>query len=74
MNLLPLKGGNYLIELKKKLNHVLFTIDTLKIQKENSEFPCGRLRIWHHCSGLGHCYGSGLIPGPGTFTGAAKNK
>ena len=28
-----------------------------------------RLRIWCcHCSGLGGCYGVGLIPGPGTTT------
>ena len=35
------------------------------------------LRVWH-CprSGLGHCCGSGLIPGPGTYIcrGAAKKK
>ena len=30
---------------------------------------CCGLRIWCcHCSGSGHCCGSGLIPGPETFT------
>ena len=34
------------------------------------------LRIWCHCSGLGHCRGSGLIPAPGfsTCPGHGKNK
>ena len=35
------------------------------------EFPLGTagLRIWRcHCSGVGHCCGTGLIPGLGTST------
>ena len=31
---------------------------------------CSRLRIWHcHCSSLGCCCGTALIPGPGIFAG-----
>ena len=38
---------------------------------------CSRLRIWHcHCSGSGHCYGMGWIPGLETShaLGMAKKK
>ena len=43
-----------------------------RLQKELFfRFPwkLSRLRIWHgHGCGSGHCYGMGLIPGPGTST------
>ena len=33
------------------------------------EFPCGQLRIWRcYCSGSGHCFGVGSIPGLGAST------
>lgn len=33
------------------------------------------LRIWYcHCSGMGHCYGMGLIPGPRTSCSQKKKK
>ena len=47
--------------------------------KSHAGFPqwLSGLRILHcHCCGSGHCYGVGLIPGPGTSTccGHGQNK
>ena len=49
------------------IRKILMNLIVLKI-KSIPWWPSG-LRIWHcHCCGLGHCYGTSSIPGPGTST------